>query len=122
MITTGQEPEHRMGLRQIGRFPEHVMIQLNHRIAPQHDRLRLLPRDRPGLALREGLHLLDRGPTWHQPLLEGWAFDVEWDAQQGEQLVAARRGGSQNEWHLADCGKTIWARQNFTGPHVCDNR
>ena len=81
MITASQAPKHRTGLRQIGRFPEHVMIQLNHRIAPQHDRLRLLPRDRLGLALREGLHLFDRRTIRHQPLLEGWAFDVEGDTQ-----------------------------------------
>jgi hypothetical protein len=50
-----------------------------------------------GLALREGHYLLDRGPIWHQPLLEGWDFNVEWDTQQGKQLATARRGGSQNE-------------------------
>lgn len=81
MITAGQAPKHRTGVRQIGRFPEHVMTQFNHRIAPQHDRRRLLPRDRLGLALREGHYLLDRRPVRHQPLLEGWVFDVEGDTQ-----------------------------------------
>ena len=81
MITASQEPKHRTGLRQIGRFPEHVMIQLNHRIAPQHDRFRLLPPDRLGLAQRKGHYLLDRRAVRHQPLLEGWAFDVEGDTQ-----------------------------------------
>ena len=73
MITTSQATEHRTGLRQIGRFPEHVMIQLNYRIAPQHDRLRLFFRDRLRFALCEGLYLLDHGPILHQPLLKGWA-------------------------------------------------
>lgn len=77
MITAGQAPEHRTGLRQIDRFPEYVMIQLNYRVAPQHDRLRLLPRDRLGLPLREGLHLLDRRTANYQLLLERWAFDVK---------------------------------------------
>ena len=92
MITSSQVPKHRTGFRQIVRFPEHVMIHLNHRIAPQHDRLRLLSRDRLGLALCKGLHLLDCRKGRHQPLLEGWAFDVEWDPQQGKQLATARRG------------------------------
>ena len=60
MLTPGQAPKHRTGPRQIGRFSEHYMIQLNHGIAPQHDRVGLLPRHRPGLALCKGLHLLDR--------------------------------------------------------------
>jgi hypothetical protein len=84
MVAAGQAPEHRTGFRQIGRFPEYVMIQLNYRVAPQHDGLRFLPRDRLGLALREGLHLLDRRTANHQLLLEGWALDVKRDTQQGK--------------------------------------
>ena len=87
-----QATEHRTGLRQIGRLSEHVMIQLNDCIAPQHDRLRLLPCNRLRFALCEGLHLLDHGPIRHLPLLKRWALDVEWNTQQGEQLATSRRG------------------------------
>ena len=81
MAAASQAPEHRTSIRQIDRLPDHVMIQLNHCVTPQHDRLRFLPRDRLSLALREGPYLFDRWTVRLQPFIKGWVFDVERDAQ-----------------------------------------
>ena len=76
MVTASQAPEHRTGIFQIGRLPDYIVIQLDHRVTPQHNRFRLFSRDRLSLASGEALHLFDHRTANSQPLLERWVFDL----------------------------------------------
>jgi hypothetical protein len=84
MVTSGQASKHRTGLQQISWFSKHGMIQLDHRITPQHNRLRLVSRDRLGLGEREGCHLFYRRTVGYQLFLERWVHDLEGDTQQSK--------------------------------------
>jgi len=61
MITTGQALQHHSRPSDIGGLSKHVMIQLDHSIAPQHNGLRLLHGYRPGLANGKAFDLFGRG-------------------------------------------------------------
>lgn len=96
MLAPRQVPQDFPSLDKIARLSQHLSIYFDQRIAGQDQGVWVALCHRIGLALCEGPDELVGGPVRHKAFFVDRIADVEWNAEKGEQVAAARRGRGQH--------------------------